>query len=253
MNTGISKKICELRKAHSLTQEQLGIKLGVSSQAISKWEKGESMPDIMLLPRICEIFGVSADALLEVPVNIKYENMLIDFCTYASRSGKSKALINVFSRMFNSFGNKSNDSWVDFGADYICIYDNKGMGFVVNGDAYLKSCIEDDIIDILYILNILSDKSRLSILRLISMEEAITIDEISLATGLDEITINQILNGFLERRIIVCDKDSRGRRGYLFGEAMAGIYMLLAGCQVLSDKGALNSYVRFTRLHGDIN
>lgn len=71
MNKPISEKISEFRKARSLTQEQLGTKLGISSQAVSKWEKGESMPDIMLLPQLCEIFGVTADALLEVPTSIK--------------------------------------------------------------------------------------------------------------------------------------------------------------------------------------
>ncbi len=67
MNKPISQKISEIRKARSLTQEQLGAKLGISSQAVSKWEKGESMPDIMLLPSLCEILGITADALLEVP------------------------------------------------------------------------------------------------------------------------------------------------------------------------------------------
>ncbi len=43
MNKPISQKISEIRKARSLTQEQLGAKLGISSQAVSKWEKGVSL------------------------------------------------------------------------------------------------------------------------------------------------------------------------------------------------------------------
>ena len=62
----INEKIRELRKSKNLSQEALGAKLGISGQAVAKWEKGESMPDIMLLPDLCKILGISADDLLEV-------------------------------------------------------------------------------------------------------------------------------------------------------------------------------------------
>ena len=57
--TTIGKKISALRKEKGLTQEELAEKLGVSSQAVSKWENDISCPDIMLLPRISELFGVT--------------------------------------------------------------------------------------------------------------------------------------------------------------------------------------------------
>lgn len=84
MEKTINEKISEFRKARNLTQEQLGAKLGISGQAVSKWEKGESLPDIMLLPELCDIFGVSIDALLEVPAAVKNKNIMQDFCTYAA-------------------------------------------------------------------------------------------------------------------------------------------------------------------------
>ena len=48
----ISEKISSLRKAHNLTQETLGEAVGVSAQAVSKWEKGDSLPvpDISVIP-----------------------------------------------------------------------------------------------------------------------------------------------------------------------------------------------------------
>ncbi|MGM9680209.1 MAG: helix-turn-helix domain-containing protein [Eubacteriales bacterium] len=67
MKTAIHEKICELRKAKGMTQEQLGANLGVSGQAVSKWEKGEALPDILLLPDLCKLLGISADQLLEIP------------------------------------------------------------------------------------------------------------------------------------------------------------------------------------------
>ncbi len=247
MNQSVSAKISELRKARSLTQEKLGEMLGVSSQAVSKWENGDSLPDILLLPELCDILGISLDALLEVPSSIKNKNIVKDFCLYAAEKGKSAALLDAFSRMFNDAGNPVDTDYVDFGPDYLRIFDKKGMGFVVGGEAYMKSCLSGDTEDILYILRILCDEALLSVLRFTSMDKAVTREEIAQATGLEETELNRILTGFFKRGMIVCEKDSSGKRGYLQGDGMAGIYMILAGCQALSENGAHNGYKKFTR------
>lgn len=59
----LGNRIAELRKEAGLTQEQLAGMLGVTYQAVSKWETGNSYPDISLLPRLSEIFHVSLDSL----------------------------------------------------------------------------------------------------------------------------------------------------------------------------------------------
>ena len=59
----IGEKIARFRKEKGLTQIQLGEKLGVSNQAVSKWELGITMPDIMLLPALADIFGIYIDEL----------------------------------------------------------------------------------------------------------------------------------------------------------------------------------------------
>ena len=61
MNIGSSIK--RLRQQKNLTQDQVAVKLGVSYQAISKWENNVNAPNIELLPAIAELFGVSIDAL----------------------------------------------------------------------------------------------------------------------------------------------------------------------------------------------
>ena len=58
----LSERIAELRRARNLTQEQLGQLVGVSAQAVSKWEKGGA-PDVELLPALADRLGVSIDAL----------------------------------------------------------------------------------------------------------------------------------------------------------------------------------------------
>ena len=59
----IGKNIAKYRKAKGLTQEELGAKLGVSNQAVSKWESEVSMPDVMLLPEIATTLNITLDDL----------------------------------------------------------------------------------------------------------------------------------------------------------------------------------------------
>ena len=63
MTLQIGGKIKSLRLAKSMTQEQLAQKLGVSAQAVSKWESSTNMPDIQILPDLAVIFGISIDEL----------------------------------------------------------------------------------------------------------------------------------------------------------------------------------------------
>ena len=55
------------RRRLALTQEGLAQKLGVTNQAVSKWESGQSCPDIALLPQIADLFGISIDELFGRP------------------------------------------------------------------------------------------------------------------------------------------------------------------------------------------
>ena len=84
----IANNISELRKAVPLTQAELAEKLNYSDKAVSKWERGESIPDVIVLKQIADLFGVTVDYLLEevhplkatmqsVPRQLKKNRMLI--------------------------------------------------------------------------------------------------------------------------------------------------------------------------------
>lgn len=64
MEISLGKRIAILRRQRGLKQETLAEQLGVSAQAVSKWENDQTCPDIGLLPKLAEILGVSVDELL---------------------------------------------------------------------------------------------------------------------------------------------------------------------------------------------
>ena len=64
MEETLGKRIVAHRKRLGLTQDQLAEKMGITAQAVSKWENDQSCPDISALPQLADIFGITVDALL---------------------------------------------------------------------------------------------------------------------------------------------------------------------------------------------
>ena len=60
----VAKNIAQYRKAHHDTQLDLATKLNYSDNSVSKWERGESLPDVYILSQIAELYGVSVSALI---------------------------------------------------------------------------------------------------------------------------------------------------------------------------------------------
>lgn len=76
----IGEKIKELRKEQNMTQAQLAEKLGVTYQAVSKWENGIASPDISIIPDITRAFSVSADVLFNlVNPEVRKEEIYADY------------------------------------------------------------------------------------------------------------------------------------------------------------------------------
>lgn len=64
IKASVAKNITQLRQAHQMTQLQLAEQLNYSDKAVSKWEHGDSMPDISVLVKIADLFSVSLDELI---------------------------------------------------------------------------------------------------------------------------------------------------------------------------------------------
>ncbi len=81
MQTNLGETICKYRQMQKMTQEEFASRLGVTPQAVSKWERNNGLPDVSLLGGICRILNISADTLLGLPANPvekEIRNNLID-------------------------------------------------------------------------------------------------------------------------------------------------------------------------------
>ena len=83
MSISLGAKIRSLRKARNLSQEVLAQYLGVSFQAVSKWENGDTMPDVALIPAIASFFEVSTDELFDFNL-AQQERRVSDLCREAA-------------------------------------------------------------------------------------------------------------------------------------------------------------------------
>lgn len=94
-NQKIASFISELRKEKNLTQKELAEQLNITDKAVSKWERGQSYPDITILPPLCALLGVTVSELLNgehadttEPAQSSVENIVINTLDYAREVSK---------------------------------------------------------------------------------------------------------------------------------------------------------------------
>ena len=61
---GFADELAKNRKAMNMTQEDLAERCDVSRQAVAKWEKGESLPDVYLIAKLAEMFNITIEELI---------------------------------------------------------------------------------------------------------------------------------------------------------------------------------------------
>ena len=108
----VGQTIKEQRTRMKLTQEQLAARLQISSQAVSKWEKGESYPDIQQIGSLCDVFGVSMDYLMNETIQIReqkkeyrvFEKIELDTCKVEISDITTQPNFNIQLSILNNTG-----------------------------------------------------------------------------------------------------------------------------------------------------
>ena len=91
----IGRFIAECRKNVNITQVQLAEKLGITDKAVSKWERGLSMPDTAIMLQLCDILGISVNELLNGEIinmnneNQKNEQLLLEMAKEIEKKNKT--------------------------------------------------------------------------------------------------------------------------------------------------------------------
>ena len=197
MKKPIPAKICERRKALGLTQEKLGSLLGVSPQAVSKWENAECLPDISLLPALCSALRITADELLEVaPMPV-------------GRNGT--ALVS---------------------ADTVRIRSRKGLTLTIAGADAVRAVQQADPEGVRIISGLLADGDALCVLQALSFTAIGSEDELAARCGLTAEAVRSALFRLLRLELCACHAD-----GYVLGENAYLAYAALSAAWLASPEG----------------
>lgn len=97
----IGERLSELRKRNGLSQEELAERMGLTRQTISKWELGQSSPDIEYVIALCECFDVSSDYLLRgIEPALKEESSEEDSAVHPTPDNAQRKKTGAFSMLF---------------------------------------------------------------------------------------------------------------------------------------------------------
>lgn len=156
----LSENIMQLRKAAGLSQEQLAEQIGVSRQTVSKWETGQSAPELEKLLALSRIFGVSTDTLLGNTPQEEDPSTLP-----ASPPMESYIRANFLRRLFTVGWVTTLVGILALLAEYICLFfirnstvevnASHGMGFYIDPIQYLDKPPMNHVVTITVIVIIL--------------------------------------------------------------------------------------------------
>ncbi len=255
------EKLRRHRKSVGMTQEEAAEKIGVSAQAVSKWEAGECLPDCFNLKALCDIYGLSADVLLETEfdsdidkVADKIEQLGTEFI-WAS-AGCDRYRKNMHCELgddlwkmwkglyFAEVGDrKMQEDDKRRGNTRICgsygmkIWDDDGIACVIKASLIknldVAAAVSSEII------SALASEDGQKLIISLSCTEPVSKEDIAAATGIEAHRLNGLLLMLLENGVIefVSDSGISGVRGYkISGHYGIAAYMVLAAMYILGKK-----------------
>ena len=262
-------KLKNHRKNLNMTQEQVAEKIGISAQAVSKWENGDCLPDCFNLKALGELYGLSLDILLETeaPDNIdtvaaKIEQIADEFIwTKANRDAANahRDLMGDLWKMwkgiyFIEIGNKEQQEIAKKNANLrICspyglkIWDDDGVACVVQSALREKmGAVDDSTLDL---LQVLCSKDGLAIVTALDTTKLTPKQTLVETCGVELHRLNELLLRMMEEQIIEFITPDKGASGYkLCGHFGISAYMVMAAAYILSKKRhySVSEYIEYS-------
>jgi len=128
MNNDTAMRFYNLRKAHSLSQEELAEKIGVSRQSVSKWERGEASPDTDNLIALADIYNISLDELIRgdvssAPRSNSSESDHVSFCNGIHVNSQNGEEVHI---SWDGVHVDTDDTHVHIGKSGVAVSDHEG-------------------------------------------------------------------------------------------------------------------------------
>lgn len=209
----IGTAISQLRKERNLTQDDLASQLGVSYQAVSKWETGTSCPDVALLPKLSSLFGVSVDYLFGRSGGsgtTEIQDAIVNLLAQVEPESRYDLAFRLFKMVFD--GLSQNVLYVEnpspdqspahlsnkYGVSFISF---KGLGALMTADylRYVELAASEKYAEL---FSALADTDSLSIVLACAGLDKPTLAAISQVTGLDNSKVEERLTVLRRQRLV---------------------------------------------------
>lgn len=131
----LSENIAKYRKQKGYTQDKLGELLGVTNQAVSKWELGISMPDVMLLPRIADVLGITLNELYGIEEKSGNTNQYLVTADEFPKAANDMLIEYFRKQSCGKFHRPElQDPWA-----LVCTSDDCGTAYISNGLSFITN------------------------------------------------------------------------------------------------------------------
>ncbi len=200
--------------------------VGVSVQAVSKWEKADSLPDITVIPLLCEALEITSDELLGVPSSIKNKNCMDALFNYSKEVGQFQAGIEAAKACCYASDKKNGISHIS--EKGVFIYSPDGCSLVINGEELLEKIFNVDTDYANKILTLLSDDNVIGVIKHMSMKP-ISEDELIERSGLNRQEVEATLFKLMKYHFVQCsiedDKYLLGEMSYVLISFLTAMYI----------------------------
>lgn len=228
----ISEIIARRRKALGMSQEKLANTLGVTNQSVSKWENDLSMPDIALVPSLCNALKISADELFGVDGDDNADGLRSAVKRLTEKDGAVKVSASLARMALDGFCGEKMQAYSDVNGVIISNLDEK-TALTINGKEQLNALKHIPFESVKSMFSLLCDERVYKVIGALDFDRFRSAEQIAEKCGLSVDDVNHALLMLLGRKFCECDING----DYSFGPCSYGLFAALLGLWYNSPHG----------------